>query len=121
MKLNDYLKQIEERAAKATEGPWEPIYNGNSLLSIASTSKKKCIAQSVHVGPSGKHPLPGETIRFFPQAGSQEAKEFDFIAHARQDVPTLCKLLRAAIRELSQGSRIAFEAEAKEILGGEGE
>jgi hypothetical protein len=58
----DELQAIRERADKATPGPWK--FNGNEVVAVSS-------------------PLVGI-------AGATSDEDCEFIAAARQDVPTLC-------------------------------
>ena len=68
------LKEIEERAAKATPGPWKTY-------------------KYIGVWPI-KGPPPGD------EGGNFERQEdAEFIAHARMDVPWLCEVVRHLIAE----------------------
>ena len=74
------LAAIRARVDAATDGPWllEP-----GSRSIANAAGQRIVAS---VGASGSWPSPADA---------------EFIAHAREDVPTLLRLLRAA--QIDQG------------------
>jgi len=76
--IETMIAEIEARAAKATRGPWKPkvvsSYYGTNGVSAGSCEDV--------VGMHGA-----------------SAANCDFIAHAREDVPTLCAMWREAVAE----------------------
>lgn len=88
-KLENFLRECEERANKATKGTWEFIDQDDNQYVVAVVKKAK--------NPENdklKHicALPGI---------SAMTKDFQFIAHARTDIPLLLALLKEAIRVLN--------------------
>lgn len=97
------LAEIEERASRATPGPWE-IQGGGGIRMDGSRDY-----YGVRIGNS----------HFYPIANRTNA---DFIAHSREDIPILCAALRQALRErdrekagrLAAELRLAFELTQRE-------
>ena len=82
MSLKDYLKEVEERAEKATEeGAWS--FDGKFTLSI--------------VMPEGDY-----HCRMHPENG-------DFVAHSRTDIPKLIKLCRVMMEGLREAEEMCSE------------
>lgn len=86
------LKEIEERAGKATPPPWSTKPSGKTFEGF---SLDVLIAATA----------PGKFNRVFatPQGGRFPAADQDFIANARQDVPDLvayCRQLRRTLDHL---------------------
>ena len=78
--IETMVAEIEARAEKATPGPWDvqTVFGVQSVMAESS-----CYDHSEAIaGRYGVHDANG-----------------DFIAHARQDVPELCTMLREAIAE----------------------
>lgn len=95
----DWLKQIEERCANATEGPWtwEPVgeFDGEASNAGGFTYQHICagykgVADTYHA--SGMQCPDGSVI----EARNGNKADADFIAHAREDVPRLISALRDA-------------------------
>ncbi len=83
------LKEIEERCAKATPGPWKACHGGTcSCSQIWSQSTDVPVAE-VTRGEWGDPGLPyGKIPEEIAQANSL------FIAHAREDVPKLLEYIK---------------------------
>ena len=103
--LTDLLKQISDRADKATEGPWRPY---------------------VRSGIPGEYFITSEIHDDdFPNIVHEvyEWRNTNFIAHARTDVPRLVKALAWCLDELGmyQGSKSLNESReiVTKILSGE--
>ncbi|WP_053234675.1 hypothetical protein [Sandaracinus amylolyticus] len=78
------LDEIEHRCAAATPGPWTAFVEGRDHL--AGSSFIRTASDDIEM------------------SGASDA-DYDFIAHARQDMPRLVaelRALRAALRESSQ-------------------
>jgi hypothetical protein len=71
--MTDWIDDINERANRATPGPWRSFIEGRD-----------------HWGGSNFIQTSGEDIEF---AGATHADQ-DFIAHARQDIPRLIDEVR---------------------------
>lgn len=113
----DKLKEMRERADKATGGPWSGDVNGPRPQDYGGGLVMH--QQSVHVGEQrnqgnalaivylgGDGALSGK-----PEAVQANA---DFIAHARQDIPDLLDEVVALRQQLAEKDR-AHEAELTEI------
>lgn len=86
------LKEIEDRAAKATEGPW--VYFGEPQDNVFWGQ-----IRSVAEDGSFAH------ITDTPELDERD-NDMEFIAHAREDIPALCKAireLRAEMEAMYQG------------------
>ena len=88
------LREIEERAAKATAGPWE--WAGWDLEQMVGVGYKTVIGRDNnscgYVCCGGHSPLM-----------DNEKPDMEFLKHSRQDVPDLCaevRRLNAKIKEL---------------------
>jgi hypothetical protein len=78
------LSRIEGRAAAATVGPWTAHVEGRDFLGGSS-----CITTG------------GDDIEL---SGAAEA-DYDFIAHARQDIPRLVEEIRSLRATLDRNGR----------------
>lgn len=78
MTSTDWLDEIEERAKRATPGPWTSFIEGRDHTS--GSSFIRTAADDIE--------LSGATIA-----------DQDFIAHARQDIPALIAQLRRLLGE----------------------
>lgn len=80
---NEELRQIRERAEKATAGPWEVgaevdgVYAGMNTVVRATKPHTRWATRIVSVGQTRKH------IKEDSEANAE------FIAHAREDIPKL--------------------------------
>ena len=92
------LKAIEERAAKATPGPWRSMRDGNQYIETRYLPTAKCVGAS-RIQELPRPWNPHAAIAFGQTAESHEVSRFldsdaDFIAHARTDIPALCQEVR---------------------------
>ena len=79
------LDEIEKRAEDATEGPWEcSVGNCGSIFGDLNTDH------------NGDNPFVGKVHGINPKTGINS--DGKFIAHARTDIPRLCRALRKSIR-----------------------
>lgn len=111
------LKAIEERAAKASPGPWRSMRDGNQYINTRYMPTARLVGASRVDGvvrPWNPHALlaRGFTPDEYETARFLDA-DADFIAHARDDIPYLLAALRFAVDTLV---RARGEAEK----GGEG-
>ena len=91
MKLDDYLREVDERAGKATEGPWQTRF----------------IVRMIR----GARTVKGLFIETHPVMDWHDA---DFMAESRTDIPKLIRLLRAAMEMRSQLRGCCDEFESTE-------
>ena len=98
MKLENYLREVDDRARKATGGPWVALAGG---------------LHKHHVGGPGKRTKDG---MFIADVGDHADSILDkeFIAHSRQDIPKLIRLLKAAMEMRSQLRGCCDEFESTE-------
>lgn len=95
MTLEEKLAEISQRAEKAIKGPWEfKDYTSNQLI----VTKK------------------GAPICALAGVVAKDA-EFEFIAHARQDIPKLLAVIELLIQQRSEWARQV--AESREIYDGD--
>lgn len=80
--------EVEKRAEKATPGPW-------------------AIQPGGHCGSAGK---TYSTTPQFTDRGNMRKVDADFIAHARGDIPKLCKEVRKLQRENEGLQETLFQA-----------
>jgi len=93
------LEEIEARAARATPGPWES--DGVRVYSDYSRCRYNLVADcDLELAIKGTEP--------------QLPQDPDFIAHAREDVPWLCRVMRELIAQ-NAAMREALEAALNEI------
>lgn len=92
------LKEIEARAAKAKSGHWY----------VDVDQREGGGDQVCYVGDNGRHC----TVAFIATPAELHCEDAFFIAHARADVPWLCAALRAALVELAatQKNRDGYKA-----------
>lgn len=89
----EQLREIEARAAAATQGPWFEQYEydgGRTVAMIRSTDTTFCVNRAAHVDGNPCEQMLANGI---------------FIAHAREDVPALVaevRLLQEHIRGLKE-------------------
>lgn len=121
--IDKLLKEIEDRADKAADGPWEPhelswYYGARSLVKGHSHGRKGTIFQINHSSGIGcaENPLEDGTNCLNDWEPQDNAI---FIAHARTDIPRLVKALRYAMHEHQFNIEIAFNV--NEILSGKQE
>lgn len=96
------LKAIKERTSKATPGPWR--YDGMHYEITAPFSEDGYWV-IVSEGQTRPDELPAD------QFGHEYDPTFDFIAHAREDIPTLISKIECLEHELAGAS-----AYIKELL-----
>ena len=85
---DEELKKIEERAAAASKGPWHstlsPLDDVNLYACVCEDESSENVILAVDTGE--------EVSNFKSERralSSQERKNADFVAHARQDIPQL--------------------------------
>lgn len=84
------LTAIEERAAKATEGPWK----------FEPGSFTKGSAHVLHAATGEGEHWTKRTIAISHFFYAGDVPDWSFIAHARTDVPRLCRAVREAREEI---------------------
>lgn len=136
MKLENYLREVDERAGKATEGPWEHRSYPSGTEFIGMRDAKGVTVNLENFNPHeatggyiGAHMTLYNVKAFGGESESdlelEKALNARFIAHSRTDVPKLIRLLRAAMEMRLQlrgccdefESTEKFDATVKEILG----
>lgn len=85
------LKEIEDRATRATAGPW--IYFGEPEDNVF-WGQIRSAAEDGHF----------DHITDTPELDERD-NDMQFIAHAREDVPLLCKTVRGLWKELQDVER----------------
>jgi hypothetical protein len=112
---DERLREIEERAAKASPGPWRSLRDGNQYIQTSYLPTAKCVGASRVEGlvrPWNPHgllafgfkPSEYETARFLDA-------DADFVAHAREDIPALIAEVGRLSAEVAAASRRGAEAE----------
>jgi hypothetical protein len=86
--IDSLLKEVGEREAKATPGPYLVVYNGNSLMSIATDYENRAGNENVAMSPL----LPYGRRTYF-QAHERQSLTFEFLAHSRSDIPSLLSVI----------------------------
>lgn len=92
------LAEIEARAAKATPGPW-------------STEKPPKDRDGWQLGTLVAAVARGQCVYAAPPGGSFPEADRRFIAHSREDVPSLCALARQHF-ELVRKLRLCLDDQA---------
>ena len=90
------LKEIQDRADAATEGPWSSHafgYSGEGEPSSIVVHHDKFNWQAVR---------DGEFVASMPRWDAQESDDAEFIAHARADVPRLVEALRRVLDQVTE-------------------
>jgi hypothetical protein len=100
---DEELKQIEERAANATRGPWRSEFR--HAREVVTEGEKNVWGNDQHVAnlrPEHSLRTPGGvSLHNGTYCEEQNENNAEFIAHAREDVPALVaevKRLRAALQ-----------------------
>jgi hypothetical protein len=93
------IKEVGEREAKATPGPYLVVYNGNSLMSIATDYENRAGNENVAMSPL----LPYGRRTYF-QAHERQSLTFEFLAHSRSDIPFLLTVI-AQLRQQRDEAR----------------
>jgi len=91
------LDAVQARADKATPGPWS-CWNAYPV-ELTTFDGPKRLTRVERVGPVDDALAPWEPgITTSPDSGDMQgrAEDFEFVAHARTDVPALVAELRAA-------------------------
>ena len=105
--LEKFLNEMKERADKATKGQWKKVYSVN------------------YNGDDGGYSCVKILQKYRGMSVDATKYDLDFIAHSRNDIEKLLKIvgvLRGALKSVSgKGTAIASEAlsEADEIAGEE--
>ena len=81
MKLLERIEQLEQLAAKATEGPWWHYYSGEHGHRVIQQKEKYWLESQI---------CPAV----------RECADAQFIAAAREAVPELCQALREALAKI---------------------
>lgn len=93
-----YIEAVMARADGATAGPWKRHVYQSGSVSVATSGKQWF--DICHV----KQMVPDEKLAWSDDestdAGVQRLANANFTAHARQDIPTLAKMLLRAIKAL---------------------
>lgn len=99
--LTDLLTEIEERASKATEGPWSTGYWSGQCHEKHSHGRGVCQYQNKLVTDSeiSHHNIvkvsePVTLVKTSDEYGAMSKEDAEFIAHARTDIPKLLAALR---------------------------
>jgi len=103
------LEEIETRAAKATPGPWELKWYGNPrgwgswehFYFLRARGKTRWGLSCITL--ESKSPVPLEDL--------------DFVAHARTDVPLLCRLVRELLQVIDEVPEIAIQVLDEIFIG----
>lgn len=90
------LKEIEDRAAKATKGPW--IYFGEPENNVF-WGQIRSAAEDGHF----------DHIANTPELDERDG-DMEFIAHAREDVPLLCQYIHSLVAQRDELLRAAKNA-----------
>lgn len=103
-KLNSYLAEVKERADKATSGPWKAcrINGGCYVERVESDSVVEMIAERV-IKDKERWPEGYDTSLF--------------IAHSRQDIPTLLRLLEMVIERIEPNEAERIYSEVINVEG----
>jgi len=90
----DWLKEIEEREAKATNGPW---HTGGYFLN-RETNKLDLTSVWGPINHAAGHQSGKQIVR----GGAVEKNDGEFIAHARTDITALLQALNKAYEALER-------------------
>jgi hypothetical protein len=102
--IDDILSAIEAREKDATPGPW--VHDVNELV-----DEPNVYAHYV----CDKH---GDPIAESMKSMNDFSDDYEFIAHARTDVPRLVKALRKAVATIEYFGMHACEVDIQSILNG---
>ena len=106
------LKEIKERAEKATNGPWTAMFTfGSSDLpsEIIYETGRTMLIEGIEV-PDNDH-----IFELHSQA-KNPTPDIRFIAHARTDIPKLIEALEKAIKVIKIYAEHHMGADAREFL-----
>lgn len=98
-----YIEAVMARADAATGGPWSESHSGDYGMAVREEvldSDGLPLAESVRGSMQCVIRTPEDQHN--ANAVRQGRKDFEFIAHARQDIPTLAKMLLRAIEALEE-------------------
>lgn len=111
-----YIEAVMARADGATAGPWKRHVYQSGSVSVATSGKQWF--DICHV----KQMVPDEKLAWSDDestdAGVQRLANANFTAHARQDIPTLAKMLLRAIEALEERAK-ALTKESDNAYNGE--
>jgi len=99
------LREIEERAEKATPGEWRWSMSGTSVKSSLQTEHDGDYLPIICSVPCGPQATP-KAMRQFSEDGT-------FIANARQDIPALTKSLREAAEIIKSAEHYHWEGRTR--------
>jgi hypothetical protein len=100
---DEKLTEIEQRAAKATPGPWTTAKPPADIDGWPTGSTIACVAR-------------GQCVYAYPPGGIFPENDRRFIAAAREDVPALCRQLRE-MREKLRELRETIADGSAEVTG----
>lgn len=98
------LAEIEQRAARATNGPWLTEKPKGENVGIFSPGIAICAV------------APRQCVYADPPGGSFPESDRQFIAHAREDIPWLIKTLRTALTQGEGEGRATADKSEDEVL-----
>lgn len=102
----DYLDVVEARANAATKGPWKTYWHGQQFI-IQDGDGEELMEQTYAIAT------------WEPEATEQRAEcatqDFNFIAHAREDIPTLVELVRSLYEEIERWQESVTELVADKL------
>lgn len=103
------LTEIEERAGKATAGPWEWVGRDLEASITFPVRNNNCGAViEIPTESCGGYDCCGGHSPIF----AEDKEDQDFIAHSRQDIDDLCKAVRerdAEIKKLKEHLQLHIE------------
>jgi hypothetical protein len=114
--MSDRLKEIAERAEKATPGPWEAWADGSQFVNTRYLPTARSVACS-RIRELTRPWNPHALIAFGFSCEEYEVARFltadaEFIAHARQDVPFLLNEVARLQRALDAAGRREMQRSA---------
>jgi hypothetical protein len=91
------------------------VYNGNSLMSIATDYENRAGNENVAMSPL----LPHGRRTYF-QSHERQSVTLEFLAHSRSDIPALLSALRDLLAEMPRGGVELIAAERQRQITSEG-
>jgi hypothetical protein len=103
------IKEIRERAEKATKGPWEWHIHDHSAASIEGPELE--MDHVLTLGPCKScQPRVKETGKFFGSCTVPKEGNAAFIVWSRADIPFLLDALEKALRERDEAKALLKQA-----------
>lgn len=127
--MDDRLREIEERAAKASPGPWYPRATDDGMFMNASYVSTKPDPDGLFIHDGDRGMAPGEcddasvvaiTLLQSPRLAGVADEKWDenteFIAHSREDIPWLIQQLRQLQGQIDRLTLdLEVERQAREV------